>query len=61
MHAGGDLRLVSMEGYGVDAYLTIQHLEGDWREVEAEQVMEEVGEGAAIAAAEGQPPQASHA
>lgn len=29
----GDLKLVSMPGFGVDAYLTIKRLEGsDWRE-----------------------------
>jgi hypothetical protein len=50
-----------MDGYGVDAYLTIQHLEGDWREAEAGRLGEEAGEGADLAAAEGQPPQALHA
>ncbi|KAK9845511.1 hypothetical protein WJX81_008336 [Elliptochloris bilobata] len=33
---GGDLQLVSMPGYGVDAFLTLQHLEGDWHEPLAE-------------------------
>jgi [3-methyl-2-oxobutanoate dehydrogenase (acetyl-transferring)] kinase len=27
---GGDVRLVSMPGYGVDAFLTLPHLDGDW-------------------------------
>lgn len=34
--AGGDLRLISMPGYGVDAFLTIQHLEGEWEEQRVE-------------------------
>lgn len=33
---GGDLQLVSMPGYGVDAFLSLQHLEGDWQEPLAE-------------------------
>ena len=33
---GGDLQLVSMPGYGVDAFLSLQHLEGDWHEPLAE-------------------------
>jgi hypothetical protein len=33
---GGELRLISMPGYGVDAFLTIQHLEGDWEEQRVE-------------------------
>ena len=56
--AGGDLKLVSMEGFGVDAYLSIQHLEGVWQEqqVEAEVPEQETaGKSAAHAA-----PQLSH-
>lgn len=30
-HAGGDLRLVNMPGYGVDAFLTLQRLNQDWQ------------------------------
>lgn len=29
---GGDLKLVSMPGYGVDAFLTLEHLVGSWEE-----------------------------
>ena len=35
---GGDLRLVSMPGYGVDAFLTLEHLAGDWVEPADEHV-----------------------
>ena len=58
MHAGGDLKLVSMEGYGVDAYLMIQHLEGVWQALlgEAERREDRDGESGAMLAA----PQASH-
>ena len=31
--AGGSLQLISMSGYGVDAYLNLQRLEGDWEEM----------------------------
>ena len=31
--AGGSLQLISMPGYGVDAYLNLQRLEGDWEEM----------------------------
>ena len=35
---GGDLRLVNMKGYGVDAYLSLRRLEGgEWQEGLAEQ------------------------
>ncbi len=34
--AGGDLRLVSMPGYGVDCYLSIPYLEGRWEETRVE-------------------------
>eukprot|EP00891_Asterochloris_glomerata_P004487 jgi/Astpho2/4487/e_gw1.00067.401.1_t len=30
---GGSLQLISMPGYGVDAYLNLQRLEGDWEEM----------------------------
>ena len=43
VHAGGDLKLVSMPGYGVDAFLTMQHLEGDWQEQEVEPQVGMVG------------------
>ena len=59
--SGGDLKLVSMAGYGVDAYLSIQHLEGDWQEQQVEaEAPEQVtaGEGAARAALPA--PQLSH-
>ena len=61
VHAGGDLKLVSMDGYGVDAYLSIQHLEGVWQEqqVEAEVPEQETAsEGAAHAVLS--TPQLSH-
>ena len=35
---GGDLRLISMPGYGVDAFLTLEHLAGDWVEPADEHV-----------------------
>ena len=31
--------LVSMPGYGTDAYLTVQHLEGAWEEPHAEDLV----------------------
>ncbi len=34
--AGGRLQLVSMPGYGIDAYLNLKRLEGDWQEQHAE-------------------------
>ena len=34
--AGGYLQLVSMPGYGIDAYLNLKRLEGDWQERHAE-------------------------
>ena len=34
--SGGDVKLMSMPGYGVDAYLNLQALQGDWRESNAE-------------------------
>ncbi|EIE24046.1 alpha-ketoacid dehydrogenase kinase [Coccomyxa subellipsoidea C-169] len=40
---GGDLRLVSMPGYGTDAYLSIQDLEGDWEEQRVEPQIATVG------------------
>lgn len=33
---GGHLQLVSMPGYGIDAYLNLKRLEGDWHEDQAE-------------------------
>ncbi|KAL3141620.1 hypothetical protein ABBQ32_004858 [Trebouxia sp. C0010 RCD-2024] len=33
---GGHLQLVSMPGYGIDAYLNLKRLEGDWQERHAE-------------------------
>ncbi|KAL0030420.1 hypothetical protein WJX79_003750 [Trebouxia sp. C0005] len=33
---GGRLQLVSMPGYGIDAYLNLKRLEGDWQEQHAE-------------------------
>ncbi len=41
--SGGDLRLVSMPGYGTDAYLSIQDLEGDWEEQRVEPQIATVG------------------
>ena len=35
-YAGGHLQLVSMPGYGIDAYLNLKRLEGDWHEDQAE-------------------------
>ncbi|BDA46288.1 [3-methyl-2-oxobutanoate dehydrogenase [lipoamide]] kinase [Coccomyxa sp. Obi] len=40
---GGDLQLVSMPGYGTDAYLSIQDLEGDWEEQRVEPQIATVG------------------
>ena len=34
--AGGHLQLVSMPGYGTDAFLNLKRLEGDWQEDHAE-------------------------
>ena len=34
--AGGRLQLVSMPGYGTDAFLNLKRLEGDWQEQQAE-------------------------
>lgn len=34
---GGRLQLVSMPGYGMDAYLNLKRLEGDWQEQHGEQ------------------------
>lgn len=35
---GGDLKLISMPGYGVDAFLTLERLAGDWVEPADEHV-----------------------
>ena len=43
--AGGDLRLVSMPGYGVDAYLSIQYLEGPWEESRVEPQADPISNG----------------
>ena len=45
MFAGGDLRLVSMPGYGVDAYLSIQYLEGQWEESRVEPQTDPISNG----------------
>jgi hypothetical protein len=38
---GGNLSLISMPGYGVDAYLNLRHLEdANWEEHHAEQLGE---------------------
>ncbi|CAL5227736.1 g10752 [Coccomyxa viridis] len=42
---GGDLRLVSMPGYGVDAYLSIQYLEGRWEESRVEPQADPISNG----------------
>lgn len=48
--AGGDLRLVSMPGYGVDTYLSIQYLEGRWEESRVEPHTDAVSQsGSAVA------------
>ena len=36
--AGGNLVLISTPGYGIDAYLTLQHLKIDWDELQSEAV-----------------------
>lgn len=43
---GGDLRLVSLRGHGVDAFLTLPHLVGDWMEAGGDDVVG--GRGAAV-------------
>ncbi|KAK9818127.1 hypothetical protein WJX72_007548 [[Myrmecia] bisecta] len=37
---GGDLQLVSMPGYGADAYLNLKRLEGEWQEHHVEEQSE---------------------
>lgn len=40
---GGDLKLVSMPGYGVNAYLDLRRLEGyDWQEMHADAGVQDV-------------------
>ena len=38
LHVGGDLRIISMPGYGVDAFLSLKRLEDNvsWREPDVE-------------------------
>lgn len=43
---GGDLRLVSLRGHGVDAFLTLPHLVGDWVEAGGDDVVGGRGGGA---------------
>ena len=45
--AGGDLRLISMPGYGTDAYLSIQYLEGQWEESRVEPQADAISTGGA--------------
>ena len=47
--AGGDLRLISMPGYGVDAFLSLRRLEetpgagsGEWLELDEEMLQPEM-------------------
>ena len=35
--AGGDLQLVSVPGYGIDTYLNLKRLEGEWQEAHVEE------------------------
>jgi hypothetical protein len=37
---GGDLSLVNMSGYGVDAFLSLQRLDQDWQEVPSDSGVE---------------------
>lgn len=44
---GGDLQLVSTPGYGVDVFLSVKRLEGDWGEEATEESTPLMGTGAA--------------